>query len=115
MADEFVATFNPAIVNKPADTITIVFSSPAAADPVVMKLFEADTWDTGSGKIVEGDGKNDLIAEFTGKIVGGKFQVANVKKSPAPAGAPVANIQINGNSTVHPLPVPSAPDGQVNG
>lgn len=111
MANEFHATFTPGTTINISDTLVIAFDKPAEADPVIVSLSEVDAWVSTGAKVVEvGKSPAVLIAEFTGKIVGGKFTGSQTKPSPALTGSPALKVRFDGEpaATVHSLTIPSS-------
>jgi hypothetical protein len=111
MANEFHATFTSGTTINISDTLVIAFDKPAEADPVVVTLSEVDAWVSNGANVVEiGKSPAVLIAEFTGKIVGGRFTGTQTKPSPASTGSPALKVRFDGEpaASFHSLTIPSA-------
>ncbi len=113
MADEFHATFKPGTTINLSDTLVIAFDKPGEADPVTVTLSEVDSWESSGAKVTEiAKSPPVLIAEFSGKIVGGKFKGTQSKPSPALTGSPALKLQFDSDPTVHSLQIPAPSAGQ---
>lgn len=119
MANQFHIVFTPGTaINLSTDTLTIAFDKPKEADPVTVTLTEVDAWVSDGNKIQEpGGGPGVLIAEFTGKIVGGKFVGALTKSAPGTSGVPALKVLFDGQAAgaVQALPIPAATVANENG
>jgi hypothetical protein len=111
MADAFHATFKPGTTINISDTLVIAFDKPKEADSVTVTLSETDAWVADGKKVVEvANSKDVLIGEFTGKIVGGKFQGALTKNTTPSAGVPPLKVRFDGEppGTSHRVDIPAS-------
>lgn len=110
MSDNFHAVLTPQVLDSPKHQVTIAFDSPSEATNVVLQLFEVDAWTSTSGDVNEG-GRDTLIAEFSGKIVNGKFVLERKNPQGPMGGSPSLLVHLDGetekpNFVVHDLPIP---------
>lgn len=118
MAGGFHATFKPGTQINISDTLTVVFDSPKEADPVTVTLTEVDAWVGPGGSVTEGPGAGDLIAEFQGKITGGKFTGKLTKSGTSTATSPpTLKVLFDGQpaGAVQSLPIPDSTLANENG
>jgi hypothetical protein len=111
MADKFHAVFSPGTAINIGDTLIIAFDSPPEADPVTVTLEEVDAWVSDGASVTESTGSPVLVAEFTGKITGKKFQGTLTKKGTSTATSPpTLKLLFDGQSAtaVQTIPIPDA-------
>lgn len=111
---DFHMTLSPGLLTGLDHPIIIAFDEPDEATRVNVKLWEADRWRAAGERIREGT-RNDMIAQFRGSIVDGKFQGRVGRKGRARRNAPVLKVRFDGQDEIHELPIPEQRNEQENG
>ncbi|MBD3257310.1 hypothetical protein GF377_02665 [candidate division GN15 bacterium] len=106
---KFQVVMTPGVVKDTATPIVVRFTSPKNATGVVVTAVEMDSWssigDTLSEAAVVG---SDELAEFKGKLVNSKFELAEKKIGKGGKDDPVIKLKFHGGGDAIDIPVPNA-------
>jgi hypothetical protein len=119
MASEFHPVLSPRVADKPDETITLGFDDPDVATKVVVQIFEVDAWRSGPDRVVENAGRDTLIAELKGRILGKKFLLDSITPKGKTGAKPEMRLHIDGEDAPlvvdHSLPFPDSAIVNENG